>query len=132
MADIVAPDVAAVQAAARDIAEARIAPAAAEVDRTRSFPHDDMRALAEAGALGLLVPTEHGGSGGGLTALAEACEVVGAAGASTGMVFLMHAVTAATVAGGGGARAAELLGAMASGEAIGTLAFSERGTGAHF
>jgi isovaleryl-CoA dehydrogenase len=132
MADIAGPAVAAVQAAARDIAEARIAPAAAEVDRTRSFPHDDMRALAEAGALGLLVPTEHGGSGGGLTALAEACEVVGAAGASTGMVFLMHAVTAATVAGGGGARAAELLGAMASGETIGTLAFSERGTGAHF
>ena len=44
----------------------------------------------------------------------------------------MHEVTAATIAGGGGERAAELLPRLASGEAVGTLAFSERGTGAHF
>jgi alkylation response protein AidB-like acyl-CoA dehydrogenase len=48
------------------------------------------------------------------------------------MVFLMHEVTAAAIAGGGGERAAELLPRLASGEAVGTLAFSERGTGAHF
>ena len=48
------------------------------------------------------------------------------------MVFLMHAVATATVAGGGGERAGELLARMATGEALGTLAFSERGTGAHF
>jgi isovaleryl-CoA dehydrogenase len=78
------------------------------------------------------VPAEHGGGGAGLTALAEACEAVGAACASTGMVFLMHEVTAATVAVGGGDRAADLLPALARGDAIGTLAFSERGTGAHF
>jgi isovaleryl-CoA dehydrogenase len=47
-------------------------------------------------------------------------------------VFLMHSVTAASIAAGGGARAGESLAALASGEAIGTLAFSERGTGAHF
>ena len=70
--------------------------------------------------------------GGGLVALAEACEAVGTACASTGMVFLMHEVTAATIAIGGGERAAGLLPKLASGEAIGTLAFSERGTGAHF
>jgi isovaleryl-CoA dehydrogenase len=48
------------------------------------------------------------------------------------MVFLMHSVTAATVVGGGGESAAELLEGMASGEVLGTLAFSERGTGARF
>jgi alkylation response protein AidB-like acyl-CoA dehydrogenase len=48
------------------------------------------------------------------------------------MVFLMHSVAAATVAGGGGPTAAALLGRMARGDALGTLAFSERGTGAHF
>jgi hypothetical protein len=47
------------------------------------------------------------------------------------MVFLMHSVTAATVAGGGGGRAATALADMAGGK-LGTLAFSERGTGAHF
>jgi len=48
------------------------------------------------------------------------------------MVFLMHEVTAATIAIGSGPAAAELLPKLASGGAIGTLAFSERGTGAHF
>jgi alkylation response protein AidB-like acyl-CoA dehydrogenase len=48
------------------------------------------------------------------------------------MVFLMHSVTAATVAGGGGASAERLLEGMGRGELLGTLAFSERGTGAHF
>src|SRR4051795_12396616 len=132
MAEITVHEVPAVLAAVREVAEARVAPGAAEVDRTRSFPVESITALAEAGALGLMVPAEHGGAGGGLAALADACEVVGQADASAGMVFLMHAVTAATIAGGGGDRAADLLARMASGELLGTLAFSERGTGAHF
>jgi alkylation response protein AidB-like acyl-CoA dehydrogenase len=78
------------------------------------------------------VPPEAGGAGGNLEAFAEACEAVGAACASTGMVFLMHCVTAATVAAGGGERAHDYLRAMADGTMLGTLAFSERGTGAHF
>jgi len=118
--------------ATRDVARERVAPAAGEVDRDGAFPADGLRALADVGAFGLLVPAEHGGAGGGLSALARACEAVGAACASTGMIYLMHAVTTATVAGGGGARAADLLRGMASGEQLGTLAFSERGTGAHF
>jgi isovaleryl-CoA dehydrogenase len=118
--------------ATREVASAAVAAQAAAVDRERVFPADSLTALAAAGALGLVVPAEHGGAGAGLTALAEACEAIGAACASTGMVFLMHEVTAATVALGGGERAAELLPRFATGDAIGTLAFSERGTGAHF
>ena len=116
----------------RNVASSVVAAQAAAVDRERLYPGDNLKALAGAGALGLVVPADHGGAGGGLAALAEACEAVGAACASTGMVFLMHEVTAATVAIGGGERAAGLLPKLAGGEAIGTLAFSERGTGAHF
>ena len=100
------------------------------VDAERRYPRAALEALAGVGAAGLLVPVEAGGAGGGLGDLVRACEALGAACASTGMTFLMHAVAAATVAGGGGERAAELLPHMAAG-AIGTLAFSERGTGAH-
>jgi alkylation response protein AidB-like acyl-CoA dehydrogenase len=132
MPEVMLDEVPAVLEAVREVADARLAPGAAEVDRSRGFPDDNLRALAEAGALGLLVPVEHGGAGGGLVALAEACEIVGTACASTGMVFLMHSVAAATVAGGGGPRAGELLERLATGAAVGTLAFSERGTGAHF
>ncbi len=116
----------------REVAHERIAPAAATVDAERSFPEDAIRALAERGGLGLLVPEAHGGEGGGLAALVEACEAVGGACASSGMIFLMHSVTAATIAAGGGERAAEYLEALAAGRMLGTLAFSERGTGAHF
>jgi isovaleryl-CoA dehydrogenase len=118
--------------AVHELAEGSIASGAARVDHERAFPAENLRALGEIGALGLLVPSVNGGAGGALTALAEACEAVGSACASTGMVFLMHSVTAATVAAGGGARAGEILGRLASGAALGTLAFSERGTGAHF
>jgi isovaleryl-CoA dehydrogenase len=132
MTEVTARDADAVVAEVRDLARTQIAPAAADVDREARFPADHLLALAEAGALGLLVPADGGGSAGGLSDLAHACESVGAACASTGMVFLMHCVAAATVAGGGGPRSDRLLTEMASGQAVGTLAFSERGTGAHF
>jgi isovaleryl-CoA dehydrogenase len=117
--------------AVRRTAEEHIAPQAARIDSERAYPGDNLSALGEIGGLGLVVPTEHGGAGGALSALAEACEALGSACASTAMVFLMHSVTAATVAAGGGGRAADALADMAGGT-IGTLAFSERGTGAHF
>jgi isovaleryl-CoA dehydrogenase len=132
MAEVAVSNVDGVLAEVRDLAQAMIAPGAAAVDREPRFPSAQLSALAQVDALGLLVPREHGGVGAGLVALADACEAVGGACASTGMVFLMHSVTAATVAGGGGESAPRLLEGMASGEVLGTLAFSERGTGAHF
>lgn len=116
----------------REVARERIAPGAGAVDADRAFPRAAIDALAEQGALGLMVPRSVGGAGGGLSQLVEACEAVGGACASSGMVFLMHCVTAATVAAGGGERANGYLERMAAGEVLGSLAFSERGTGAHF
>jgi isovaleryl-CoA dehydrogenase len=117
----------AISAAAEQIADD-----AAAVDRENAFPAAALASLAAAGGLGIVVAQEHGGAGGGLRALAAACETVGSACASSGMVYLMHSVTAATIAGGGGASAGAYLRSLASGERVGTLAFSERGTGAHF
>jgi isovaleryl-CoA dehydrogenase len=127
----VSPDTADVLSAIGGAA-ADIAAEAAAVDREHTFPAAALQSLAAVGGLGLVVAPEHGGAGGGLSALAEACETVGSACASSGMVYLMHSVTAATIGGGGGANAGEYLRSLASGERVGTLAFSERGTGAHF
>jgi isovaleryl-CoA dehydrogenase len=132
MAEVAVGNVDSVLAEVRELAQTLIAPRAAEIDRESRFPDEHLSALAQIGALGLLVPREQGGVGAGLVALADACEAVGGACASTGMVFLMHGVTAATIAAGGGGSAARLLEDMASGDVLGTLAFSERGTGAHF
>ena len=63
----------------REIARERIAPGAAAVDAERAFPRGSIDALAEARALGLMVPAAAGGSGGGLTELVQACEAVGGA-----------------------------------------------------
>jgi isovaleryl-CoA dehydrogenase len=128
----VGKDIETVLSSTRDVAAGVVAANAARIDREREYPRENLKALSEAGALGLVVPVEHGGTGGGLSVLAEACELIGGACASSGMVFLMHEVTAATISIGGGERAGTLLPAMASGDTIGTLAFSERGTGAHF
>jgi isovaleryl-CoA dehydrogenase len=125
-------NVSAVLADLTSTAQATAREHAAAVDRDRAFPRATIDALAEGGALGLMVPEASGGSGGGLGSLAEAGAALGAECASSAMVFLMHSVTAATIAAGGGDQADDVLGAMARGDVLGTLAFSERGTGAHF
>jgi isovaleryl-CoA dehydrogenase len=125
-------ELSAVMGGVRKLAEGPVRSRAASVDENHEFPRDSIDALASEGALGLVVPAQAGGSGGALQALAEACEELGGACASTAMVFLMHSVTAATIAAGEGDQATETLGRMAEGSAVGTLAFSERGTGAHF
>jgi len=111
----------------RDLSLGPIAARASEIDTERRFPEKSIAELADVGALGLMASSESAS----LAALAESCEVIGSACASTGMVFLMHSIATATVAGGGGEQSEELLSRLADG-ALGTLAFSERGTGAHF
>jgi alkylation response protein AidB-like acyl-CoA dehydrogenase len=56
MAEVVVGNVAGVLAEVRDLAQALIGPGAAEIDRESRFPDGHLRALAQIGALGLLVP----------------------------------------------------------------------------
>ncbi len=51
---------------ARQLAETAIAPRAAEVDRSESYPWDNVAALRDAGLLGYTIPTGLGGAGGSL------------------------------------------------------------------
>lgn len=53
----------ALRARARELAEQVIAPRAAEVDRTESYPWDNVAALTEAGFMGMTVPAAYGGPG---------------------------------------------------------------------
>jgi isovaleryl-CoA dehydrogenase len=111
---------------------AAIAANAPAVDAEGRFPDDSLDILADIGAFGLVASPDFGGAGGSLTQLARACEAIGGACASTGMVFLMHSVTLATLQGGGGEAAEAAVKDSVETRALGTLAFSERGTGAHF
>lgn len=113
-----------------------IAATADEVDREARFPTQSIEALRAAGLLAIGMPDAYGGPGGGPHEVVDAVEAVAGACASTGMVFTMHVVAsqtllAATGGPGDGAKGAALR-AMAAGEHLSTLAYSERGSRSHF
>jgi alkylation response protein AidB-like acyl-CoA dehydrogenase len=108
---------------------------AAEVDREARFPSEAIDALRGAGLLGLGIPERFGGPGGGAAEIAAAIEQVAAACGSTGMVYTMHVVAAQTLAAltpeTDGPKA-DTLRAIAAGEHLTTIAFSEKGSRSHF
>ena len=72
------------QARARDLARTVIAPRAAEVDRSEAYPWENVRALTDAGFMGMTVPRELGGQGLGfleavlvIEEMAQVCGVTG-------------------------------------------------------
>src|SRR5579875_1776323 len=118
---------------AQQVADRDLRPQAADVDRARRYPEEGLAALGDAGLLGLLVSEQDGGRGGNLADLALACEILGAACASTAMCFLMHCCGTALIAAKATPEQRQRwLVPAARGAARATLAFSERITGAHF
>lgn len=118
---------------ARHVATTTLAMHAATVDNGRTYPSEGLAALGAAGLMGLLIPAEQGGLGGGLGDLAAVGEELGAVCASTAMCFLMHSCGAALLAAKAtGAQIDAWLRPAGRGAALATLAFSERGSGAHF
>lgn len=102
------------------------------VDAEGSFPSATVDALRGSGLLGLVLPEEVGGLGAGPRELVDVVGTLAAACGSTAMIYLMHTAAAVCVAAAPPPGAPELLSLMASGEALGTLAFSERGSRSHF
>ena len=74
----------------RDYVARRIAPGAAERDRTGAFPAEQFRELGELGVLGLPFPEEVGGSGGDTVSFAIAIEEIARACASTALTVAAH------------------------------------------
>ncbi len=110
-----------------------LAPGADEVDRGRRFPRENLEALGRAGLLGLLVPPGYGGAGGGIPEMSSALDQMAQGCPSTAMVALMHYCgTAVLVAKGSAKLKRDVLPAIALGEHMTTLAFSEAGSGGHF
>jgi alkylation response protein AidB-like acyl-CoA dehydrogenase len=102
---------------------------AAAVDHDGAFPEQTVKALTDAGLLGLTLPTDVGGLGLGPAEFLQVTRSLAAACASSTMVYLMHVCTA-ELAKAGGAPEDDLRG-LAS-DRLGTLAFSERGSRSHF
>ena len=105
---------------------------ARDVDTSGRFPRESVSALGPE-LLGMCVPAEFGGGGQGLRPFAAVVESLAQGCSSTAMVFVMHvsavqAIAASTTLG----RKSELLGEIAAGRHLTTLALSEKGSRSQF
>src|SRR3954453_9710385 len=105
------------------------APSAPAVHRSGSFPRAGIDALGKAGLLGLTGATDVGGMGLGLDAAAEVIERLASACGSPAMVTLMHYSAAGGIEALG---PRDVRQAIARGEHLTTLAFSEAGARSQF
>lgn len=105
---------------------------ARDVDAEGRYPAEAVQALRESGLLGLTVPTEAGGLGGGPHELVETVGGLAGVCGSTAMIYLMHVSAVMPVAVAPPAGLPKLLGQLADGSTLGSLAFSEAGSRSHF
>jgi alkylation response protein AidB-like acyl-CoA dehydrogenase len=115
--------------ALRKVMEEVVAPAAHEVDQKGMFPRAALDSLGRAGLLGLISSPEVGGLGEGHRAATEVVERLATVCASTAMVVCMHYAGTAVIEAHGDSGVRE---AIARGDHITTLAFSESGSRSHF
>lgn len=116
-----------------EIIEKHAAPRVAERDRNAEFPKDAVAALGKAGLLGIGCPENVGGLGQSPRLFFEVTALLAETDASLAMVFNMHVCGTLCIAGASkNADVRNELGAIARGEHLTTLAFSERGSRSHF
>src|SRR3954468_17499644 len=112
---------------ARDLSRREIAPVAAEIDRSHTFPRALFSRLGELGLLGVMVPEEWGG--GGMDALSYALALeeiaVGCASTAVAMSVQCSLVAAPILTEGTDEQCARWLPDLASGKKIGCFALSE-------
>jgi alkylation response protein AidB-like acyl-CoA dehydrogenase len=118
---------------AKDVADRVLAPAARQNDKDARFSSEAVAALGSAGLLGIMLPTEVGGSALGPRTFAAVVTTLAETDASAAMVYLMHMCATATVAAARpDAAVAQTLKDIAAGRHLTTLAFSEGGSRSHF
>jgi alkylation response protein AidB-like acyl-CoA dehydrogenase len=114
----------------RTLARERIAPRAAEIDRTAEFPHDLAQLLGEQGILGLGFAEEHGGSGAGALMLLVAIEEIAKVCATTALILAVQELgSVALKLAGSEEQRARYLPRLAGGEWLPAYALTEAGSG---
>src|ERR1700759_914013 len=115
----------------RDFAEDKVAPLAAEIDRTDRFPIELWPEMGALGLHGITVEEEYGGAGMGYLAHCVAMEEVSRASASVGLSYGAHSNLCVNQIrrNGSEAQKRKYLPNLISGEHVGALAMSEPGAG---
>ncbi len=109
----------------------RIAPRAAEIDRTNLFPRDLWPELGELGLMGVTVDPQFGGAGLSYLAHVVAVEEISRASASVGLSYAAHSNLCVNQINLWGTKEQKrkYLPPLISGEHVGALAMSETGAG---
>jgi alkylation response protein AidB-like acyl-CoA dehydrogenase len=125
------PEQSAIQALARDVAEAEIVPNASEWDRAHRFPDELYPKLAELGLMGVCVPEEYGGAGADFLSYVLVLEELSRADAGVGVTVAVHtsAATLPILAFGTEEQRARFVPPLARGEQLGAFALTEPGSG---
>ncbi|WP_395764488.1 isovaleryl-CoA dehydrogenase [Stutzerimonas balearica] len=115
----------------RAFVDAELAPRAAEIDATNSFPMDMWKKFGEMGLLGVTVPEEYGGAGLGYLAHVVAMEEISRASASVALSYGAHSNLCVNQINRNGSEAQKqkYLPRLISGEHVGALAMSEPNAG---
>ena len=115
----------------RAFAQEKIAPLAADIDRTNEFPAHLWKALGALGLLGVTADPDFGGSGMGYLAHVVAMEEISRASASVGLSYGAHSNLCVNQINRWGSQAQKekYLPGLCSGETVGALAMSETGSG---
>ncbi len=116
--------------AVRVLADERVAPRAAEIDRTAEFPEDLRQLLAAQDILALPFPEEYGGLGGDLLTVCLAVEQLSRACATTGLILAAHELGALPIVLAGNAeQRTRWIPRLASGEWLICFALTEAEAG---
>jgi butyryl-CoA dehydrogenase len=120
-----------IRAMVREFARTEILPTAAERDRTKEFPSDNLRKMGELGLLGMNVPAEYNGAGVDTVSYSVALQEIAYACASTAVIMSVHnSVACGPIYRFGSDYLKETyLKPLAAGKMIGSFAVTEPGAG---
>ncbi len=125
------PQHAAFRAAVREVAQSVVLPLAEEVDRDHRFPEEAVKAAADAGLMGVLIPREYGGAGLDALAFTLCIDELAQACASTSVIVDVHTSVASEpiLLFGTEEQKRRWLPRMAAGELMGAFALTEPSAG---
>ena len=120
-----------IQDSVRRFVEDRVAPKAAELDETCTFPHEAVQGLSELGIMGMFVPPEYGGSGLDHVSGTVALEEIARHDASLALTVASHnsLCTGHIQIAGSDDQKKRWLPALASGETLGAWGLTEPNSG---
>ena len=120
-----------IRAMVREFAREVILPTAAERDKTKEFPAENLKKMGELGLMGMNVPPEYNGAGVDSVSYSLALQEIGYACASTAVIMSVHnSVACGPVYLYGSEYLKETyLKPLAGGEKIGSFALTEPGAG---